>query len=99
ISKRISPPLPCTVDSLQSEGKSVLRVIVPRGDDLPYAVDDNQIYLRSEAETGLAVRDEIVRLVTGAARPAEEPAAAKPGKDGRRGGRKPAGGNGRGAKP
>ena len=29
----------------------------------PYAVDDNKIYVRSEAETGLAVRDEIVGLV------------------------------------
>jgi hypothetical protein len=29
----------------------------------PYAVDDNKIYVRDEAETGLAVRDEIVGLV------------------------------------
>jgi len=102
IAKRISPPLACTVDSLQSEGKSVLRVIVPRGDDPPYAVDDNQIYLRTEAETGLAVRDEIVRLVAGIAPRVEEP-AVKPAKEGRRGGRRggqAAGGqNGRGSKP
>lgn len=100
IAKRISPPLACAVDSLQSEGKSVLRVIVPRGDDPPYAVDDNQIYLRTEAETGLAVRDEIVRLVTGIA-PRVEEAPAKPAKEGRRGGRRggqPAA-NGRGSKP
>jgi hypothetical protein len=38
-------------------------VLVPRGDDPPYAVDDNKIYVRDEAETGLAVRDEIVGLV------------------------------------
>jgi hypothetical protein len=62
ISKRISPALTCTVDSQQSGGKAVLRVLVPKGDDPPYAVDDNKIYIRSEAETGLAVRDEIVRL-------------------------------------
>lgn len=102
IAKRISPPLVCAVDSLQSEGKSVLRAIVPRGDDPPYAVDDNQIYLRTEAETGLAVRDEIVRLVAGIAPRVEEP-AAKPGKEGRRGrgrGGQAAGGqNGRGSKP
>jgi hypothetical protein len=36
---------------------------VPRGEDPPYAVDDNKIYVRDEAETGLAVRDEIVQLV------------------------------------
>ena len=38
-------------------------MLVPRGDDPPYAVDDNKIYVRDEAETGLAVRDEIVGLV------------------------------------
>ncbi len=99
IGKRISPPLACALDSLQSEGKSVLRAIVPRGDDQPYAVDDNQIYIRAEAETGLAVRDEIVRLVTGITPRHEEP-VAKPGKDGRRNGRgkggQPAAQNGRG---
>jgi hypothetical protein len=36
---------------------------VPRGDDAPYAIDDNKIYVRNEAETNLAVRDEIVQLV------------------------------------
>jgi hypothetical protein len=41
----------------------VLRVLVKRGEDAPYAVDDNKIYVRDEAETGLAVRDEIVGLV------------------------------------
>jgi hypothetical protein len=63
ISNRISPPLSCTVDSHKTGGKDVLRILVPRGEDPPYAVDDNKIYLRDEAETGLAVRDEIVQLV------------------------------------
>ncbi|MGD8813921.1 MAG: putative DNA binding domain-containing protein [Anaerolineales bacterium] len=63
ISNRISPPLECQVDTQKSQGKTVLRILVPRGDDPPYAVDDNKIYVRDEAETGLAVRDEIVQLV------------------------------------
>ncbi len=63
ISNRISPPLECQVDTQKSQGKTVLRVLVPRGEDPPYAVDDNKIYVRDEAETGLAVRDEIVQLV------------------------------------
>jgi PHP family Zn ribbon phosphoesterase len=63
ISNRISPPLQCSVDVHETAGKKVLRVLVPRGDDPPYAVDDNKIYVRDEAETGLAVRDEIVGLV------------------------------------
>ena len=63
ISKRISPPLQCSLDAHETGGKKVVRVLVPPGDDPPYAVDDNKIYIRSEAETGLAVRDEIVGLV------------------------------------
>jgi hypothetical protein len=63
IGKRISPLLACTVDVHETTGKKILRVLVPRGDDPPYAVDDNKIYIRDEAETGLAVRDEIVGLV------------------------------------
>jgi hypothetical protein len=61
-------------------------VLVPRGDDPPYAVDDNKIYVREEAETGLAVRDEIVQMVQRDAevgkisrgRPAAEAARAQP---------------------
>lgn len=63
ISNRISPPIQCTVDIHETNGKKVLRVLAPRGDDPPYAVDDNKIYVRDEAESGLAVRDEIVGLV------------------------------------
>jgi PHP family Zn ribbon phosphoesterase len=63
ISNRISPPLQSTVDVHETMGKKVIRVLIPRGDDPPYAVDDNNIYVRDEAETGLAVRDEIVGLV------------------------------------
>ncbi|MGD2162519.1 MAG: ATP-binding protein, partial [Anaerolineales bacterium] len=63
LSKRISPPLDVEVDTMETRGKSVIRVLIPRGDDPPYAVDDNKIYVRDEAESGLAVRDEIVSLV------------------------------------
>jgi PHP family Zn ribbon phosphoesterase len=63
ISNRISPELSCTLDVQTTSSKKIVRILIPRGDDPPYAVDDNKIYLRSEAETGLAVRDEIVGLV------------------------------------
>jgi hypothetical protein len=63
INNRISPPLHCQMDIHDYRGKKLVRVLVPRGDEPPYAVDDNKIYLRDEAETGLAVRDEIVSLV------------------------------------
>jgi hypothetical protein len=63
ISTRITPPLQCTIDVHDTAGKKILRVLIPRGDDTPYAVDDNKVYIRDEADTGLAVRDEIVSLV------------------------------------
>ena len=63
ISTRITPPLTCTIDSHDFKGKKVIRILVPRGDDPPYALDDNKIYVRDESDTGLAVRDEIVGLV------------------------------------
>jgi len=64
IDNRLSPPITYTIDLQQTDQKKVIRILVPRGDDPPYAVDDNKIYVRSEAETGLAVRDEIVGLVS-----------------------------------
>ena len=63
IGNRLSPPLQCNLDVQETNGKKVVRILIPRGEDPPYAVDDNKIYVRSEAETGLAVRDEIVGLV------------------------------------
>jgi PHP family Zn ribbon phosphoesterase len=63
ISKRISPELECKFEVQETEGKKVIQVMIPKGDDPPYAVDDNKIYLRTETETGMAVRDEIVEMV------------------------------------
>lgn len=51
------------MDVLETQGKTVIRLQVPFGIDRPYAIDQNQIYVRDEAETNLAVRDEIVSLV------------------------------------
>jgi len=71
IERRITPPLDVTVDVQATQGPAldkaggvkVVRVVVPRGSDPPYAIADSKIYVRSEAETSLAVRDEIVNLV------------------------------------
>jgi hypothetical protein len=63
IDKRVSPTPDITVDSLMSQGKHVVRIIVFPGQNVPYAIDDNRFYVRDEDETTLAVRDEIVRLV------------------------------------
>ena len=78
IARMLTPPIACSVDLQDSQGKKIIRVLVPRGDDPPYAIEDNKIYVREEAETSLAVRDEIVQLVLrgkAAARAVTAPAA------------------------
>jgi Schlafen, AlbA_2 len=63
VQRMITPSLDVSVDVQETEGVKVVRLIVPRGTDLPYAIEDNKVYVRDEAETNLAVRDEIVQLV------------------------------------
>jgi hypothetical protein len=63
IERRITPPLAVTIDVQTTQEAKVIRLVVPRGSDPPYAIDDSKVYVRSETETGLAVRDEIVNLV------------------------------------
>lgn len=63
INKHIVPPLDIQIDTLKTGGKTILQMIVPRGSDVPYALDSTQIFVRSENETSLAVRDEIMNLV------------------------------------
>lgn len=78
LDRQLLPRLTVTLDKQTSGGKTIVRAQVPRGDDPPYALDENKIYVRQEAETSLAVRDEIVQLVlrrhSGAASLAPAPA-------------------------
>jgi hypothetical protein len=62
IGRRITPEVNVAVDTQDTRGKKIVRVIVPRGEDPPYAIDQNKIYVRQEADTSLAVRDEIVNM-------------------------------------
>ncbi|MCC7206629.1 MAG: putative DNA binding domain-containing protein [Anaerolineae bacterium] len=79
IAHRIAPPLDVEIDALDTQGKAVIRIQVPRGPEPPYALDEHKIYVRAEAETSLAVRDEIVALVrkTMPARPQPTPSAVQ----------------------
>jgi PHP family Zn ribbon phosphoesterase len=63
IDAKISPKLEVEIDAQESQGIPIVRIRVPRGPDVPYAIDENKIYVRDETETTLAVRDEIVQLV------------------------------------
>lgn len=58
----LTPALSIEIDVQEVQGKNIIRILIPYGEDRPYAISDNKIYLRDEAETNLAVRDEIVSL-------------------------------------
>ena len=77
VQRTITPPLAVTLDVLKSQGKNVVRVVVPVGDDPPYVLEGSKIYVRQESVTNLAIRDEIVGLIKRAAKrgTVEQPAA------------------------
>jgi hypothetical protein len=63
LSERLTPPLEVKYETVQSENAKVLRISVSEGEDKPYCLDGSKFYVRNDAETDLAVRDEIVALV------------------------------------
>ena len=63
LDERMTPQLEIKWDVLDSQGVKVLRLMIPKGPNRPYCVDDYKFYVRDEAETTLAVRDELVALV------------------------------------
>lgn len=78
ISRLITPTLTVEIDTLESQARSIVRIQVPSGEARPYAIEDNKIYVRDEAETSLAVRDEIVSLVKQGLKLQEEAAPPPP---------------------
>jgi hypothetical protein len=75
IQRKITPPLEVEITTVESHGRQVLQLSVPLGEDVPYAIDGTNIYLRQETETHPAVRDEIVALVKRALQSQEKPDA------------------------
>lgn len=63
IAERLQPQLEVRFETTQSDNAQVLRVSVDEGDEKPYCLDQSKFYVRNDAETSLAVRDEIVALV------------------------------------
>lgn len=63
IQRKITPPLEVEVTTVETQGRQVVQISVPLGEDAPYAIDGTTIYLRQEAETNVAMRDEVVALV------------------------------------
>lgn len=97
IESKVVPPLEVQVDVQETQGRQIVRILVPEGREKPYCLDDSRIYLRLESDTVQAVRDEIVRLVRKSlldrgelvepvlVAPAPQPEAAKAKSRGRRG--------------
>jgi hypothetical protein len=77
IERRLTPPLDVRVDVIESQAVPVVRVVVPNGPDKPYALNESSFYVRQEAETNLAVRDEIVQLVLATHRVQEDAATVE----------------------
>jgi hypothetical protein len=64
LAERLTPPLDIKFETVQSDNAKVLRISVSEGTEKPYCLDGSKFYIRNDAETDLAVRDEIVALVT-----------------------------------
>ena len=63
LAERLTPPLEVRFEILSNGGDEVLRIGVDAGDEKPYCLDGSKFFVRSDAETSLALRDEIVALV------------------------------------
>ncbi|MBN1400038.1 MAG: putative DNA binding domain-containing protein [Anaerolineae bacterium] len=78
----VTPPLTPELSVVNSQGKDIIRVVVPKGEDRPYVLEGSKIYIRQETETNLAMRDEIVALIERTleepGRKAQAPAPARP---------------------
>ena len=75
--RMVTPPIEVALDVLKSRGKNIVRMIVPKGDAIPYVLEGSKIYLRKEAETDIAMRDEIVTVIKRALTGRALPTAAK----------------------
>jgi len=63
IQRKVTPPLEVDMTTVETQGRQVLQISVPAGRELPYALEGTHVYVRQEAETNIALRDEIVNLV------------------------------------
>jgi hypothetical protein len=76
LQKATTPAIGAVIDIVQSEGKPVVVIKVPKGLQTPYVLGTGQIHVRQESETTLAMRDEIIRLVLASHAPGAAAAVA-----------------------
>jgi len=77
--RMISPPLELTFTVMETGGKHVVQLQVPRGNEQPYVLEGSKIYIRQETETSLAMREEIIAIIRRQIE-AERPAAPRRGR-------------------
>ncbi|MBA3451289.1 MAG: ATP-binding protein, partial [Chloroflexia bacterium] len=75
VAAQITPPVDVTCATLESDGKPILVLTVAEGTHKPHAIAPGGIFVRREAESAQATRDEIVHMVTGVS---EIPTVAAP---------------------
>jgi hypothetical protein len=78
IASQITPSVEATFEELVSDGKSVVVLNVVEGAHKPHAVEPGGIFVRRDAGSAQATRDEIVQMVTGAAAAAPATTAPSP---------------------
>jgi len=77
LNRLLMPAVPVRIEALETQHRVVMRLQVPAGNQVPYALDNSRIYVRNGAQTGLAERDQIIGLVMRQVTPAV-PALAPP---------------------
>ncbi len=80
VERMITPPMEIKLDALNSQGSQIIRITVPEGAEKPYVMEGSKIYIRREAETSLAMRDEIVELIKQVAAPEAPPPSSRRGR-------------------
>ena len=100
IAAQITPPVEVTFEELVSDCKPVVVLAVAAGARKPHAIEPGGIFVRRDAESAQATRDEIVQMVTGAGTSvAPAPVAPAPGSENGRTRVEPAAQTGAVAKP
>ncbi len=64
ISERLAPQPEVKFEICESQKAKVLCIHVAKGKERPYCLDEFKFYIRDDTDTSMAVRDEIIALVT-----------------------------------
>lgn len=63
IRTRITPTPRYSIDVINYHERQILQIEVERGQEAPYAIEGNRVYVRNGADTVLATREQMIELV------------------------------------